>query len=71
VEVGFKTLVLAAWKPVFSCLFSEQDVEVTASPAPCLPGSSEASAFIIMDRNSERVKEPQLNVILYKELPWS
>jgi hypothetical protein len=36
--VGFETLLLAAWKPVFSCLPLEQDVELSAPPSPCLPG---------------------------------
>ena len=33
-EEGFETLLLAARKPVFSCLPSEQDVELSAPPAP-------------------------------------
>ena len=44
--VGFKTLVLAAW--VF-CLPSEQDVELSAPLAPCLPGHCHVLALMIMD----------------------
>jgi hypothetical protein len=40
--MGFETLLLASWKPVFSWLPSEQDVELSAPPAPCLPGSCHA-----------------------------
>jgi hypothetical protein len=37
VGVEFKTLVLAAWKPVFSYLPLDEDVELLAPPAPaCL-----------------------------------
>jgi len=42
--MGFETLLLAAWKPVFSCLPLEQDVELLAPPAPCLPGCCHASS---------------------------
>ena len=42
VQMGFKTLILAAWKLVF-CLPSEQCVELSAPPAPCLPGHCHAS----------------------------
>lgn len=38
VGVTFKTLILAPWKPVFSCLPSEQDVEFSAPPTAWLPG---------------------------------
>ena len=37
VGVGFTTLILTAWKPVF-CLPLEQDVELSGPPAPHLPG---------------------------------
>jgi hypothetical protein len=43
VGMGFRTLVLAAWKAVFFCLPLKQDVELSAPPAPCLPGCCHAS----------------------------
>jgi hypothetical protein len=49
VGVGFKTLVLAAQKPVFSCLPLDEDVELSAPPAPYLPGFSHGPALMIMD----------------------
>ena len=39
---GFKALILAAWKPVF-LMPLEQAVELTATPAPHLPGHYHAS----------------------------
>jgi hypothetical protein len=36
--MGFKTLTLAAWKSVFRQHPSDEDVELSPSPAPCLPG---------------------------------
>jgi hypothetical protein len=42
VGVGFKTLVLAAWNPVFSYWLSDEDVELSAPPAPCLLGHCHA-----------------------------
>ena len=47
VGVGFKTLILAPWKPVF-CLPSEQDVEHLAFPTSCLPGCCHVPALMIM-----------------------
>jgi hypothetical protein len=46
VGVGFNTLVLAAWKPVF-CLPLEQDIEFLAPPAPCLPEHCHAPTLIM------------------------
>jgi hypothetical protein len=40
--VGFQPFLIATWKPVFSCLLSEQDVELSAPPEPCLPGRCHA-----------------------------
>jgi hypothetical protein len=40
---GFKTLLLAA------CLPSEQDVELSASLTPCLPGCCHVPALMKMD----------------------
>ena len=34
---GNENLLLAVWETVFSCLPSEQDVELSAPPVPCLP----------------------------------
>jgi hypothetical protein len=45
VGVGFKTLILAAWKSVFSSSPLEQDIEHLAPPVPCLPGSCHASCL--------------------------
>jgi len=38
VGVGFETLLLAAYKSFFFCLPLEQDAELSAPPASCLPG---------------------------------
>jgi hypothetical protein len=43
------TLFLAAWKTVFSQQPSDEDVELSALPAPYLPGYCHASALMIMD----------------------
>jgi hypothetical protein len=32
VDVGFKTFILATWKPVFSCLPSDEDVRGHGRP---------------------------------------
>jgi hypothetical protein len=42
---GFKTLILATWKPVFSYLPSGEDVEPLAPTMPCLPGCCHASCL--------------------------
>ena len=49
VGVGFKTLFLASWKLDFSCLSSDEDVELSAPAAPCPPGRCHAPALMIMD----------------------
>jgi hypothetical protein len=46
------------------------DVELSAPPAPCLPGCCHVPAKKIMDWTSEPIRQPQLNVFLL-ELPWS
>jgi hypothetical protein len=56
VGVGFEALPNVE-KSVFFCLLSEQDVELSVSPAPCLPGCCHASCLD---------DEPQLNIVLYK-----
>jgi hypothetical protein len=38
VGIGFKTLILAAYRSVFSCLPLDEDVDLSALPAPRLPG---------------------------------
>ena len=49
VGVGFKTLILAAWKQVFCSKTSYEDAELSAPPAPCLPGCCPVPALMIMD----------------------
>ena len=50
VGVGFETLLLAAWKSVFSQFSVEQDVQLSApSPAPGLPGCFFAPTMMVMD----------------------
>ena len=56
--VGFKTLVLDTCKPVFSCLSSKQDLELSATPTPSLSGHCYAPALM--------VSQPQLNVVLIR-----
>jgi hypothetical protein len=38
VGVGFKTLILASGMSVFCKQPSDEDVELSASPASCMPG---------------------------------
>jgi hypothetical protein len=49
VGVGFKTLILAAWELVFFQQPSDEDVELSIPPVPCLPGCCHALALMIMD----------------------
>ena len=53
-------------KTIFSWLPLGQDVDLSAPPAPCLPGCCHASTMMIMDLTSETVSQAQLNVVLYK-----
>jgi hypothetical protein len=46
--VGFEIL-LTTWEPVFSQQPSDEDIELSAPPAPCLPGCCHVPALIIMD----------------------
>ena len=62
--VGFKSLILDTWKQVFSSWPSDKDVELSAPPAPCLPGCWHALTLMIMDWTSEPVCQPQLNILL-------
>jgi hypothetical protein len=66
VGIGFKTLVLAAWKLVFSCLPSDEDVELSVLPAPRLPGCCHAPTLMIMDWTAELVTQPRLHVVLVR-----
>ena len=43
--VGFKTLVLATWKPVFCYQPSDEDVELSTPPASCLPECCHVSSL--------------------------
>ena len=64
--VGNETLVLAAWKPLFSWQSSDEDVELSAPLIPCLPGCCHVPALMIMDRTSEPVSQLQLNEVLIR-----
>jgi hypothetical protein len=69
VGVCFATLLLAAWKLVFSCFaFGTKTnfVELSAPPELCLPDAAMLPAMMIMNRTSESVSWFQLNVVLYK-----
>jgi hypothetical protein len=46
---GHKTLTLAAWKSIFYQLPPNEDVELSAPPAPCLHGCCHVPALMIMD----------------------
>jgi hypothetical protein len=45
---AFKTLILAAWKPVFCYKPLDEDVELSAPPALCLPECHYASTLMMM-----------------------
>jgi NADH:ubiquinone oxidoreductase subunit E len=47
--MGVKTLIPAAWKPVFCWKPSDEDVELSAPPESCLPGCCHAPALMIVD----------------------
>jgi hypothetical protein len=47
--MGFMNLILAAWKPVFFQQPSDEDVELSAPPAPCLPGCCHVPILMIVD----------------------
>ena len=61
-----KTLILAAWKSVFHWQPSDEDVELSAPPVPCLSGCFHSPALMIMDWTSEPINQPQLNVVLVR-----
>jgi hypothetical protein len=41
-----ETLFLSTWEPVFSQWPSDEDVELSATPAPCLPRCCHASCYV-------------------------
>jgi hypothetical protein len=48
--MSFETLLLTAFKTVlFSYQLSDEDVELSSPPAPCLPGCCPDSTLMIMD----------------------
>jgi hypothetical protein len=47
--MGVKPLILAAWKPVFCQQPSDEDVELSVSPAASLPGCCHVPTLMIMD----------------------
>jgi hypothetical protein len=49
VGMGFKTLVIDAWRPVVPLQPSDEDVELSAPPAPFLPGCCHVLTLMIMD----------------------
>ena len=55
------TLILAAWKPVFSQQPTDEDAELPAPPAPRLPGHCHVPALMIMDWTSELLSQPLNN----------
>jgi hypothetical protein len=63
VGVGLKTLILAAWNPVFCQQPSDEDPQLLLHHA-CLDAA--ISALMIMDSTSEPVSQSQLNVVLIK-----
>ena len=62
----FETSLLASWMPVFSNWPSDEDVELSAPPEPCLPWHCHAPALMIMDCTSEPVGQAQLNGLLLR-----
>ena len=49
VGVGYKSLLLAAWMLVFCKQPSDEDVELSAPPVPCLPGRCHVPTLMIME----------------------
>jgi hypothetical protein len=48
-KVGFKTFLLAPWESVFSYQPSDEDVELSAPPIPCLLGHCYVPALMIIN----------------------
>jgi hypothetical protein len=63
---GYKILILVAWMSVLHWQPLDEDIELSAPPALCLPGYCHAPTLMIMDWTSEPVSHPQLNVVFYK-----
>jgi hypothetical protein len=67
VEVGFETFLLASWKSIFQ-LPLEQEAELSATPAPCLPGHCHAfhhedNGLNLWTYNPAQVKRIALNMV--------
>ena len=63
-DVGFETFFQAAWKLLFSGLPSEQYIELSAIPLPCLFGCCHNSW---RDNNGLRnCSQSKFNIVLYK-----
>jgi hypothetical protein len=45
VGAGIEAILLAAWKPIFSFLPLDEDVDLSAPPASLLPGHCHASCY--------------------------
>jgi len=61
-----QTLALASWKPFFSYMPLDGDVELSAPPGPHLPGRCHSPTLMKMDLTSEPVSQAQLNVVLIR-----
>ena len=68
--VCFETL-LATWKTGFCCLSSDQDVELLAFPAACLPVCFHASCSGNNGLNLQNCKPALIKCLPLYELPWS
>lgn len=66
VGMGFKTLILVAWKPIFSYLPFEQEIDLSAPPAPCMPRCCHALTLIIVDWTFKLLSQAQLYAIFCK-----
>ena len=70
IEVGFKNLLLAVWKPIDLLLFAfGARHRILSNSHICLTGCYHAPTLMLMAWTSEPVSQPQLNVVLM--LPWS
>jgi hypothetical protein len=54
-EWAISVILLITWEPVFSNQPSDKDAEISAPPAPCLPGYCHAPALMTMVWTSELV----------------
>ena len=62
----YKILTLVAWKSVFHYQPLDENIELSAPPAPCLPRCCHVPTLMIMDWTSEPISRPQLNVVLLR-----